>query len=498
MTEAAIAANRFGLGSRPGDLAEIAGDPRGWLKAQLAPETSLPAPLKSLPSTLDDLRAFTLWLKSLRDEIEDAGMSPADIRPQTPGEMIEQSKGGKGFSVEGSFVKYFIPRLQTALKARFDTAVTTPRPFFERLVHFWSNHFVVSSAKPATIAMPPSFERDVARAHATGRFHDMLLASTKHPAMLVYLDNIQSVGPSSPFAKSPPPEREYDFQDVAPRPKGLNENLAREILELHTLGVHGGYTQADVTSFAKVITGWGLARPTLGLLGRLAMPGDLKGADLFGFDPAKHEPGPQTIMGKTYPDTGVEQGLAVLADIARHPSTATFVATKLARHFAADDPPPALVARLAKRFLDTEGDLAAVMASLIDSPEPWDEPLRKFKRPEEFIVSTFRAGPGPLLTGPMLMVILNEMGQLPYYQPGPDGWSDTADQWMGADAVWKRVDWSVAAARGLATAEKDPSRLASDVLGPTLGEATAKAIARAESPAQGLALLLASPEFQRR
>ncbi|NWG45192.1 MAG: DUF1800 domain-containing protein [Alphaproteobacteria bacterium] len=491
---AAIAANRFGLGARPDDLPAIAEDPRGWLKSQLTPETELPAPLQALPSTLEDQLAFLRWLGKLRREGRAADVDIENQRPGggTGGAGME----GEGFSVERSFAAEFGPRLIAAAKARFDTAVTTQRPLFERLVHFWSNHFVVSSAKPATVAMPPSFERDVARAHAVGRFEDLLLASTTHPAMLLYLDNVQSVGPNSAFARDPDPKASRN--PLQQRPTGLNENLAREILELHTVGVNGGYTQADVTSFAKIITGWGYRAPSLRLVGQAMMPGDLEGRDLFAFDPEKHEPGDHTVMGKTYPEGGFEQGRAVLADLAVHPSTARFIAFKLARHFIADDPPPAVVDRMALSFRETGGDVRAVMTALIESPEAWTAELAKFKRPEEFLVSTFRAGPGPALPGPAVLAIQREMGQQPYYQPGPDGWADTQDRWMGADAVWKRVEWSIATARGLATAARDPASLAAAVLGPLASAETLASIARAESPAQGLAILLASPEFQRR
>jgi uncharacterized protein (DUF1800 family) len=289
LQDAAIAANRFGLGARPGELKTISGDPRGWLIAQLQPETALPAPLAALPTTAEDTAAFLQWIASLGLG-GDAGQLSRLYRGQkssrTPsmettasGAAPAMSDPNKGLSVEQSYVRTFLPRYATALEARFAVATTTDRPLFERLVHFWGNHFTVSAAKPQSIATVPSFERDVARRHAMGRFGEMLLASTTHPAMLVYLDNVYSVGPNSYIAEHPnvlPPA-------LQARMKGINENLAREILELHTLGVRTGYTQADVTSFAKILTGWMIVRP--GQAGR--GQGE---TGLFHFQPYAHEP----------------------------------------------------------------------------------------------------------------------------------------------------------------------------------------------------------------
>jgi uncharacterized protein (DUF1800 family) len=473
--DAVVAANRFGFGAAPDEMATIAADPHGWVLAQIVPEKQLPAALATLPSTLDDQLAFFRWLRDYRNELQapDAAMST---------------------TVEKSYVKALYPRYQTAVKARFDTAVSTTAPVFERLVHFWSNHFVVSGAKPVAIALPPSFERDAIRPYVTGKFADMLLAVAKHPAMLIYLDNARSIGAHSEWATHPP-KRPQAFAAIPP-PTGLNENLAREILELHTVGVHGGYDQADVTRFANVITGWQVLSPRQ--LGRFAARWIGFGHDLFYFNAAAHEPGAQTVMGKNYPAGGVEQGEAVLRDLARHPATATFIATKLARHFVADDPPAATVARLAAVFRDTDGDLGAVTRALAESPEAWTPPRSKLKQPEEYLISAVRTLGGPPLQGRQLMASLNAMGQRPYMSPGPDGWSDQQDFWLSPDAVWKRIEWAQLAGRALAGSIAQPDAYASDVFGSTLSDATRAAIARAESPAQGVALLLTSPEFMRR
>jgi len=495
LQDAAIAANRFGLGARPGELAKIAGDPRGWLRAQLTPEAALPAPLAALPSTADDEAAFARWLATLHLGGADGAALKAYNVSHGAASMSETAStasmasnamapdDGK-LSVEQSYVRTLLPRYATALEARIDVATTTDRPFFERLVHFWSNHFTVSAAKPAVIALPPSFERDVVRAHAMGRFEDMLTASTQHPGMLIYLDNYLSVGPNSFIAG----HSEYLPEYLRGRMTGLNENLAREILELHTLGVRSGYTQADVTSFAKIITGWsvqGARRPS-------------PDGRLFHFQPSFHEPGTHELLGVSYPQDGVEQGEAALRALAKHPATADHIATKLVRHFVADDPPPAAVARVAKMFRDSDGDLAKVSAVLIDLPEAWSPASAKLKPPEDYVVSAMRAMGGPRLTGRQLTAVFDRMGQKPYWAPGPDGWADAAANWIGPDPVWKRIEWADAAGKAMATSGVDPVVLAKETLGPSVSPATLEAIKRAESPAQGLALMLASPEFQRR
>ncbi len=506
LQDAAIAANRFGLGARPGELRTIAGDPRGWLRAQLTPEADLPAPLKTLPSTEDDIAAFPRWIASIglnagsvaklyqKGGAASAGMTDTMMK----GSAHDAAKGGApglppGVSIEQSFVKTFGPRYVTALQARMQVATTTDRPYFERLVHFWSNHFTVSSAKPSSVAMPPSFERDVCRAHAVGKFRGMLRASCKHPAMLVYLDNYLSIGPNSYVAKHP----EVLPAEARGYLNGLNENLAREILELHTLGVRSGYTQADVTSLARIITGWGVKRGKGG--GQFDETGGADASPLFRFNNYLHEPGTQTLLGKTYNQLGQEQGDAALRDIAAHPATASHIATKLVRHFVADDPPPSALEAIARVFRDTDGDLHAVCLALIDLPEAWSPSAMKFKPPEDYLISAVRAMDGkPQLTGYQLTALLDRMGQKPWYAAGPNGWADVEGEWIGPDPIWKRIEWADAVAKGVANAKVDPAAIAYEALGPALTPASTDAIRRAESPAQGLAIFLVSPEFQRR
>lgn len=499
LQKAAIAANRFGLGAKPGELNEIKSDPRGWLEAQLDRDVEFPEPIKALPPTGSDQIAFPL---ARRMVAQAAGLSrenarariAAGDRPSMGADQAPRNAGGNqgGLAAIGTVRD---ARVSRAVKARYDAALTTDQPFRERLVHFWSNHFVVSAAKPTAFSMPASFERDVARTHVAHRFEDMLIASSKHPAMLFYLDNYTSIGPNSKWGQDP--ELVPFVAEAIGRPEGLNENLAREILELHTVGVNGGYTQTDVTNFAKVITGWGynLRRGFGGDPRQLAK---MSADDIFYFNADAHEPGPQTVMGKSYDGDGVDQGLAVLADLAVHPMTAKFVATKLVRHFIADTPPPAAVAAVEKAFLDSAGDLVETYKALIRTPEAWEPGRNKMKPPEAYLMSALRAMEGPSLEGPHIISILSQMGQQPFMQPGPDGWPDTADHWTGADALWKRLEWAMNAAEQQATAASDPARIAFDVLGPDVSPGTITEIQRAESPEQGLALLLVSSDFLRR
>ncbi len=476
LEQAAIAANRFGLGARPGDLQATSGDPRGWLLEQLQPEPSPPAAFAALPATAEAAGEFTKWLASI-------GLTPD--APALTGKTLA-AKGGDGpaMGVEASYIRHFIPGYAAGVAARHQVATTSERPFFERLSRFWANHFTVSAAKADIIALAPLFERDAVRPHVCGRFADMLLASCRHPAMLIYLDNYLSVGPNSPLAHHPEVLPPY----LRERMKGLNENLGREILELHTLGVRSGYTQADVTNLARIITGWSIYGPR-------DRPADGR---LFHFIAFAHEPGPQTLLGRTYAAGGEAQGEAALRNLARHPATARHVATKLARHVIADDPPPAAVERIATAFRDSDGDLAATARALVDSPEAWTPRPAKLKPPEDYIVSTVRALGGPPLTGVQLLALLDRMGQRPFWAPRPDGWADAEPAWIGADAVWKRVEWANILATGRAAATDDPVAIAQAALGPGLGPETLSAVKNAETPAQGLALFLASPEFQRR
>lgn len=452
MSASAIAMNRFGLGARPDEPAPADG-PR-WLLSQLERYEPLPGPWRDLPRTPALVDAWQAQQRAVRQaaEGERAGIRQAYLR-----------KGRDEYLA--------------AVGARSASALQTSAPFVERLVHFWSNHFAVSVDKLLIVAFAGSFEADAIRPHVLGRFEDLLLAAVRHPAMLLYLDQAQSIGPNSRAA-----QRAAERQQ---RQRGLNENLAREILELHTLGVRSGYTQEDVTEFARALTGWTLPAD------------DATDAATFRFAPALHEPGARTVLGRMYADGGEAQARAILHDLATAPATARHIAAKLARHFVADDPPPALVQRLADTFLRTGGDLTSVYRELVAAPEAWQSRGGKFKTPWEWAVSGQRALGRRELPPAQAANLMNQLGQ-PVWRPGsPAGYDDIAGSWAAPDALLRRVEVAqrIAAQAGDTV---DARALAPRVLPGTLSDGTAGAIARADTGATALALLLVAPEFLRR
>jgi uncharacterized protein (DUF1800 family) len=470
---AAIAANRFGLGARPGDLAEIGGAGPDWLRAQLdgPPPAMADDDLTSSSQILSQVYA-------LRREIRAERLAAARADRGADGSRDAAAAA----DAVATLSQLLRPVYLAEAGARFRESVSTDRPLLERLTQFWANHFAVSVDKGVLPGLAGSYEREAIRPHVLGNFTDMLLATERHPAMLLYLDNQMSIGPDSRAAQSI--ERRNPGRRV-----GINENLARETLELHTVGVDGGYTQADVTAFSEVLTGWSVA----GADGQ--RNGDLPGT--FQFRPAMHQPGTQIVMGRRYPDTGYGQGVAVLRDLARHPSTAHFVAVKLARHFIADDPPASAVQRIARAFRDSGGDLPTVYRALIDSPEAWVEPLAKFKTPSDYIVSAFRGLTLPIDARKAQVGLFALLGQRIWCPGSPAGWHDGSADWDDASELLKRIEWADAVGQRVGT-RRDSADLAPQLLGGTLSAGTREAIARAASGAQALTLLLAAPEFMRR
>ncbi len=475
MTIPAIALNRFGLGARADEPVPV--DPRAWLLSQLERFEPRPAAIAALP----DAMAMTLQYRQNLQQLRQQGV----IGQRRPG----GSAAPRGPEAQAMAQQQQQQRRQAfrqayggQVRARVAVALTSPAPFGERLVHFWANHFAISTDKLATATMAGPLEFEAVRPRITGKFADLLLAVTRHPGMLFYLDQAQSIGPGSQLGEAARRRR-------TPRQPGLNENLAREILELHTLGA-GNYTQADVGGLARALTGWsvgGFVRRPLGL--------DAP-AGQFIFQPAWHEPGSVTVAGKRYTQDGEAQARAILADLALHPLTALRLAGKLAQHFVADVPPPALIDRMAAAYLASGGELLALYRTLVNAPEAWAQPLAKFKTPWDWTLSAVRALGWRDLPDARLALMLNELGQ-PVWRPGsPAGWPDDAARWAAADALVRRVEAAnrlSALAGGL-----DARSLAPRLLPGTLSAATAAAIARAESPAQGLALLLVAPEFLRR
>jgi uncharacterized protein (DUF1800 family) len=472
--EAALALHRFGLGPRPGSIAAIEADPRGALIAELErPPAGLGA-ASALPSsakafrTVADFNAKRQARAIIAKREKDAKrqqMSEAPVMAETVAQSGDEMAAKAAADAMPDPGRAFY--LEEA-KIRTEAALNAEIGFTERLVWFWSNHFCVSADKIRS--MSGAYEREVIRPNVLGRFADMLLAAESHPAMLFYLDNTASMGPNSIAGIN--------------RTKGLNENFARETLELHTLGVRSGYTQDDVISFANVLTGWTLLPP----------PDNPEHGGEFTFNPRLHEPGPKTVMGKVYEEAGVEEGRAVLRDIAAHPATATHLATKLVRHFIADTPPAPLVESMAKVFLETGGDLREVTRTMVSSPESWSQPT-KLKRPGEWTVGMVRAAGVTQADPERFTGGLALLGE-PLWRPSsPKGFADDEASWI--DGMGRRLDIANIFAEREA-AKVDPQDIIETVLGSCVSPEVKQIVGRAESRQQALALLFMSAEFQRR
>jgi uncharacterized protein (DUF1800 family) len=469
-SEAALALHRFGFGPARGQIAAIAGDPRGAVLADLERPGAGSVPAANLPSSAEasrqlfDFRAERQAEQKLAERAKKAAgataMATAEPDDAQAAESAPPPTGNQQPTLPAQLV-------QNEAKVRFDAAVGAQIGFVERLVWFWSNHFCVSIG--SILSMAGAYEREAIRSHALGRFADLLAAVEGHPAMLFYLDNAESMGADSVAGVN--------------RDKGLNENLAREILELHTLGPRSGYTQADVTSFANVITGWTFINP-----------GVPNHGGEFVFSRRLHEPGEQVILGKHYPNTGIEQGRAVLADIARHPATSRHIALKLARHFVADEPPPDLVAKLDKTFRDCDGDLKEVAKTLVMADESWTPQRAKLKPPSAWIVGILRLTGSQWVVG-RLMAAQASLGEPLWRPPAPNGFPDTQAAWI--DGISRRLDVANDFAGRLPTTI-EPLALLDDGLGPLASAETRSTIARAESRAQAVTLLAMAPEFLRR
>jgi len=452
--EGAIAAHRFGLGARPGEIERASRDPKTWLLSQLNMPADEPQPIGGAT------------LKSGGDLVVDM------IAYQRERQM--EKRNGTGEDPVKLFFKNRVGLFMQELQARFAQGFTTEKPFAERLVWFWSNHFVVSAQNPRATTFVGAFEREAIRPHINGKFEDMLFAVVQHPAMLLYLDNAQSVGPDSMggFLSG----------------RGLNENLGRELMELYTLGVDGGYTQADVIAMAKLLTGWTIDRRGGGNGG-------------FLYFAALHEPGDVTLRGKTYPSS-FDGTVAAIRDLAHDPATARHIARKFATHFIADNPSAESCARLEKVFASSGGNLRALAEAAIDDPAAWATGPGKMRSPVEYITASYRLMGWPKggdeqkqVEGAIAAARL--MGEVPLGAPSPKGWPDTSEAWSGPDAVLNRIEWAKEVGARL-PAGFDPLAIADAGMGPLLGADTRLAMSRAPSAGDAIALLIASPEFQRR
>ena len=468
--EAALVLHRFGLGPRAGSIDAITSDPRAAPLAELEKPGAGQITNPNLPTSGAVNRAVFEYNaeRNAMQQRQRREMAQAATMEAQGKENATEAKA-EASTVAAKPEEVPLPRqlFLNEARARIDAALDAEIGFVERLVWFWSNHFCVNQDKTV---MAGGYEREAIRPHVLGRFSDMLLAAEGHPAMLLYLDNAQSIGPNSVAGIN--------------REKGLNENLAREILELHTLGVRSVYNQADVTNFAKILTGWTIL-PTVS---------DPNHGGEFVYLKRAHEPGAQMVVGNTYPDTGTEQGRTVLADLAHHPATAKHVATKMARHFIADDAPTALVDRLTQRFLDTDGDLKEMAKALIAAPESWMPEQAKIKRPGEWIVAALRATGEP---GDIRRIIQaqNLLGEPLWRPPAPKGFSDDNAAWI--DGLAQRLDIAntFAHREGLGF---EPEVVMEGALGPLASAETRRAVGGAESRPQALTFLLMAPEFQRR
>ena len=469
---AAIALTRFGMGARPGEIDAVGGDPRGWLEAQVRPGGA-PQPEGAFASSVQrvqDLQGYRQAGQERRQVGAARPMAEAPMQDRPMPDAPMQGEAQAAFDARRESRQALARETGQAFVSRATHAAMTPDGFAERWALFWANSFTVSATKFQSAIFLESYEREAIRPHVFGRFETLALAAEQHPAMLLYLDQAQSVGPNSRAGQR--------------RNAGLNENLAREILELHTVGSDGGYSQADVTEFARALTGWSIPQPRDG------------GGGGFIFRPVVHEPGERTVLGRRHAEAGRAQGEAILKDLANRPETARRLSRKIAVHFVADDPPGDLVARLEAAWIGSGGDLAVVARALIAAPEAWTPQAAKVKTPYEFIVSAHRAfGGAPQRIEPLRQALIG-MGQPMWAAPSPEGWPDTAGDWAGPDALVKRLDW----ARGVGELAQgaDPNVVAAGALGPRLGERSRTAIARAESRPEAITLFLMSPEFQRR
>jgi uncharacterized protein (DUF1800 family) len=488
---ALVALNRFGLGARggaAGDFVNAASDPRGFVKAELDRPNGglLEVPgLQSTPALAQAVFAYQFEIVQARNAAAKSGAPAAAADIAGKAAAMEATDANAAMArPEAMQPPKPVPEPPNIIQktyraealARLQRAMIADCGLVERLVVFWSNHFCISANKGGLARMwAGSFEREAIRPYVLGRFGDMLKAVEQHPAMLFFLDNQQSLGPESRAGEL--------------RKRGLNENLAREIMELHTIGVGGGYSQDDVTSLARIITGWTYA----GRQGQLGAPGT------FAFNANAHQPGSQRLLGKTYENTGAAQGEAALADLARHPSTAKFIAAKFARHFVADDPPPALVARLQDVFGKSDGDLKALAIVLLDSDEAWQTPMTKMRSPYEFLVAIGRLlGQGRVSEDPSRFLGgLNLLGQPLWSPAGPNGFPDSNAAWAAPEGMKLRLDISAQVASRIGE-NVDPRDLLELVAADAASTETRRTIERAESRQQALALLLMSPEFQRR
>jgi len=449
--QASIATNRFGLGAKPNEITYAASDPKKWLIIQLNAK-----PILEFDTSLPNSEQIGLKLEELRQE-------KREFKKQAKKNKNKVKQTQK--SVGKKYHRQIMRKLATDTLKQ---SILSNNSLNWRLLDFFSNHFSISTKSPIMAAIGPTLEREAIAENLLGKFEDMLLAVTKHPAMLLYLNNEKSFGENSRAGK---------------KGKGLNENLAREILELHTLGVNTGYSQIDVIELAKGITGWSVARPKK----------DKQSG--FKFRAYGHEPGDRKLLNKTYKNNGVEQGEMMLIDIARREETALHLCTKLVIHFIKDKPDQNLVLKMKKTWMKTQGDIKQVIITMINAQESWHEAPQKYKTPREHLVSTYRALGKSKFNERSLYYSLFNLGHKPLNAGSPAGYSDFIQDWDGASALMSRIDW---ASKISAKFKGNTKSIMKSALDDSISEHSYKMVVRAESKKQAATLLIMSPEFIRR
>jgi len=455
LVQATLATQRFSLGPLPHEIKKVSAHPQQWLLAQLTLSPAVHFD-PSLPSANDILMAQATYKKA-KKEAKQQTTPPTNNMSSMMAEVPLKNPNS------GFYKQLTADALQQSIKSEHG--------FNWRCLDFFSNHFSVTAQDPVMMGLAATLEREAIAPHLLGHFDDLLLAVCQHPAMLIYLNNEKSIGPSTRFAK---------------KNRGLNENLAREILELHTLGVNGGYLQQDVTELAKGITGWSVAIPAQ------------ETTQGFIFRAQKHEPGKRVLLGKQYPEEGQRQGEAMLKDIANHPSTARFISTKIIQSFISDEAPEVLIEHLTQQWIASHGHLKTVFSALVTHPLAWQLTQQKYKTPREFVVSTYRA---LNLTGlPIKQVqnALRTLGQAPFKAGSPAGYGDQQQDWDGANALMARINWVAQLTGKKNLANMDVNAFIDNTFAQTLSTNSYQVITRAESRQQALILALLSPEFLRR
>lgn len=452
---------RFGLGPKPGDYAAIKSDPVEYVRQQCFRPDAAMLIRDNLKPRQELGAQFAVLDEAFRNgrRAEKNGDATDAVR-----EMAEESRVARRQWIRG--IQF------DELNARFEHGVATNNPFVERLVLFWSNHFAIETGKNAvTNFLAGNYEREAIRPNVLGYFSDMLAATTTHSTMLNYLDNNRSVGANSRIGMR------------RRRKQAVTENLAREVLELHTMGATGGYTQDDVIALSNTLSGWtgGIGRNT--------------GGDSF--DERRHEYGPRTILGKTYTSEGPDQLFEVLPDLAAHPSTARHIATKMAQHFVADGAPASLVDELQQTFLETGGDLREMALVLVENELSWEGEPVKTVPPYDFMVAAMRATNGRFRRPRDVFDVARDLAQATWAPPSPAGWPSDDDAFLGGDAMLERVDFARTVAQRYAQVDSVP-KLSVDLFGDALDPFVKEAVDRAEDQDQALVLLLMSPVFHRR